>query len=328
MISNLDNPNSARAPRRSSGFTLVEVLVVVGLIVLLLGILGVTFSGVFRDSRRAATEQYLMNIGFAIEQFRTDFNYYPPLIKDDPSGFATPSNRLTVANEVDELEETRWHSVMTLPMYLIGVGDINGDDNDEPEELPLDDGVGGPGLRDPGLDQSWGGADNRTDHNAPVTGRTYGPYMDVAAGSSFRRAVNADFRINASDFDPQEILYTFTDRWDRPIRYYRSWPVRNTARDRSLEEIPLELIDSAVLEPDDAPRVADDRDLLNAPFALLSAGPDGFFGDTVMEGGDPLENDFLLGKDYQTLLDADKALLHSSNPSRPGRLDDNIRMLP
>ncbi len=329
------HPDFCRSSR--SAFSLIELLVVIGILGLLIGLLGVVFSGAFRNAREAATSQYLGNIGFAIEQFKTDFNYYPPLIDD---GLHSPEAQPDASDLDEELRENRYASIYTLPLYLIGIGDLDG--FADPDDEGLDDGVTGAGFRDPGIDRSWGGALERDDHRASRAGRTYGPYMDIGSGDSIRNATLSD-RVNLlteSDHDIDETrisrLYVFRDRWDNPIRYYRRWPTRDPAnrQNRWLGGAPIELFNAETLKnlgaaEELAPDV--DRDLLNASgsFALLSAGSGGVFADAPI-GRDALPENYNLLDELATLIPGS---MPSAEESRTWRLlieslDDNVRFTP
>lgn len=299
-----------RANRRT-GFTLIELLTAIGIITLLVGIVGVVFSRVINKSERVATEQHLNSIKIALEQFKSDHGYYPPLLNDDPkpaSEHYVPESQQSPSTRdaVESLRDSRYFSVHSLAVYLIGVGDLNPETDAEEDEH---DGVAGPGFRSPGPDKSWGGAIERTtasDTHRPVkSGRTYGPYVDVASGDRLRQTTLDDFsrtedgRFMNPQFDQQRNFYTLVDRWGKPIRYYRYWPTRSDAagcKERSLARVPVELLSpgvfgSAMKEVCGTPSwdPASDRELFTAEYMLLSAGPDETFattGDTGIDEGD------------------------------------------
>jgi prepilin-type N-terminal cleavage/methylation domain-containing protein len=288
-------------PRRAlrPGFTLVELLVAIGIVALLISILAVALARALSGGRRAATEQYLRNVAFALESFKSDFNYYPPLLNDDAEAFQTPE-RLTVVDGINaagardegELDRARFHSIFSLPFYLVGVGDLapRGHLAGNPQR---DDGAPGPGIRDPGPDKAWGGARERTadTHRPAVQGRTFGPYMEVAnkpdvfrvvEGRDFRRFYNSNageaFDQMQRQQDDREDIYVFVDRWERPIRYYRAWPTRDPLdpRKQSLERTPIELLTAETLRANNQGMLdpALEKELLMAPFVLLSGGED------------------------------------------------------
>jgi prepilin-type N-terminal cleavage/methylation domain-containing protein len=196
---------------------------------------------------------------------------------------------------VENLRETRYGSEYTIGVYLLGTGDIdgrkppNGEDSVNATDpnpganSSEDDGEAGPGIRDPGPDRSWGGAAWREDQwdedfsppkpRAIRTGKVYGPYLDVA-------------QLGESVFiEPQTGLAKLVDVWDQPVRYYTRWPVTDRATtgtpEPSVEYTPVEIRGRSSVEAQMDTTISDaerdlllerDRDVLNAPYALLSAG--------------------------------------------------------
>jgi len=299
----------------ATGFTLVEILVVVSIVTILAGIVLTVMARALRTSETQATRNLLRSLSTAIEQFHADFSYYPPVLSDDVQLMDGPQ-RLTVVDDdrippsgasnaqqaLEELQRSRFGSAFSLTVYLAGVGDVTGPNVGDSGETPnqetiRDDGVEGPGLRDPGTDRSWGGAWDRTQQQAPVAGRVFGPYVDLGSGGNVRLILDPN-----EDGDPVEAagLYLLIDRWKTPIRYYRKWPTRD--RDDptrpSLERIPVELFTEAERFASDSP-FADPTSataLLRAPYALLSAGKDGLFFDNGASDrlwGLPMSGDFV-----------------------------------
>lgn len=84
-----------RQPRLpGAGFTLVELLVVIGIIVILIGILIPTVSHVRKASQAASTQSLLVTLQGAIDQYYQDFRAYPGPISDNFIG--QPIGRGTV----------------------------------------------------------------------------------------------------------------------------------------------------------------------------------------------------------------------------------------
>jgi len=356
---------------RRSAFTLIELLVVIAVLALLVGIAGVVYTNVVAGSRRAATQQFMRGLTVAIEQFYNDFGYYPPLLAPDGmvnsnQGWNVESPQPQELDEIDfvapiaqndpnsALRNARYMSLVSLPLYLMGVGDLAPTDYQPDDDPARHDGVAGPGFRAPGADKAWGGARTRDDrtHRPSFTGRTYDPYMDVGSGRNWRRI--ADFRAVAATtdedpaFDDPELLepearqfFTFEDQWGGVIRYYRSWPTRDIEDTslRTIDRIPIELLQESTLtagfDADENFQTALERDLLNSPYALLSAGPDGKFADTRTPTTPELagEEGFVAGslpEDYDA---GDLAMdMQSGEPDAWRELvrtiSDNVRVLP
>lgn len=68
------------------GFTLVEVLVVVGLLVILITVIVTVASGVYNSSRAAATTQIITTLSEATEAFRQSTGHFPLAVPRDAWG--------------------------------------------------------------------------------------------------------------------------------------------------------------------------------------------------------------------------------------------------
>ena len=71
------NTAAARPPVGGRGFTLVELLVVIGIILLLVGILLPVTLSVIRKGQRSRTQADLQALSAALEAYKTDFYSYP-----------------------------------------------------------------------------------------------------------------------------------------------------------------------------------------------------------------------------------------------------------
>src|SRR5688500_8151272 len=80
-------PCNARAGRSDRGFTLVELLVVIGIIVLLMGILLPVANRAYSKAERARVARELQAIGSALEAYKQDHGFYP-----DPGADPTVTN--------------------------------------------------------------------------------------------------------------------------------------------------------------------------------------------------------------------------------------------
>ena len=68
----------ARTPSQKSGFTLLELLIVLAILIVIIGILGTTVWSSYKKALvRAATVQVTTTLTNACEDFRLDFKRYP-----------------------------------------------------------------------------------------------------------------------------------------------------------------------------------------------------------------------------------------------------------
>lgn len=171
-------PTASRPTAR--GFTIVELLVTIAIIIALLGILLVALNTASEFAKEAKTRTLLQSISAALGRFREDTGYYPPVlgvasasgaVASPPGQFGYGRDLLqppTVANPDSptgaELTAVNgWWSVTSLPDYLLGYDtrayDGYGFDIAQPlanspgsrEQPPV-------GIRHPGRDGVWGAA--------------------------------------------------------------------------------------------------------------------------------------------------------------------------
>jgi type II secretory pathway pseudopilin PulG len=194
-------------PRRA--FTIIELLVVVGIIVLLVGILIVGLSGAARSAQGAQTRALMSSIANALVRFKADVGYLPPVLgpggtQVGAAGFGQdlravpPAFSNASANQVRE-----WFSPTSLATYLIGAGNRNADgfgcvgDPGFTASSPPPGARERPtlGIKHPGRDGVWGasftsglGAPGQFSRRSTASlggnqgylkGRVYGPYLEL-----------------------------------------------------------------------------------------------------------------------------------------------------
>ncbi len=200
-------------------FTIVELLVVIGVVVVLLSILIVAVSAATRTGQTANTQALMNSIKQALVRFRSDIGYLPPVLGAVDMTDVTPENHdlrklfdprggdLTWGNIDDVLPDRpdgtpnnsyddniqEWFSETSLAEYLLGYGHHNQDgygviDASNPNDVwtrerpPL-------GIRNPGADGVWGATLNGPDGSLASrmlgttpgldTGKVYGPYLEL-----------------------------------------------------------------------------------------------------------------------------------------------------
>ncbi len=258
-----------------TGFTLLEVLIVVGVIALLVSMITVVGGHIRALAENKSTRQTLIALKTGIEQFKMTFGYYPPLLSDDSE---SASDYLTILEDDEDRQDQAYYSTLTLVPYMIGIGDINqngtpdidGDGDDE-----FDDGYAGEGFRDPGPDETWGGA------VAAVNRESYWQrYQDAGLlkGSVYKRLIELNESVKPAVNDAgtsqlDSFLFQIYDNWDVPIRYYKGWYGKQD--DTDLEDgLPLDWPKEWF-----GANLPDERDnlvtaLRSAPYVLMSAGRD------------------------------------------------------
>jgi type II secretory pathway pseudopilin PulG len=178
---------SGRAPR---AFTVVELLVVIGIVIALLGTLLVGLAAANRRAQMANTEFLMDSIVTAVAKFKADTGYLPPilgvpnqvssgapttafgtlgwardLVQPPVLGVATGGNYWDAWSAQDRTSIQRYWSVTSLPEFLLGLGDRSEDGYGgilgAGGSLPAAGTAGSremppTGIRDPGRDGVWG----------------------------------------------------------------------------------------------------------------------------------------------------------------------------
>ncbi|MGI9013012.1 MAG: prepilin-type N-terminal cleavage/methylation domain-containing protein [Phycisphaerales bacterium] len=285
-----ESPGKSGGARR--GFTLIEVLVVVGVIIILITLVIVGLALASGKAGAARTQALMGSISQGMAQFKSDHGMIPPTLGDrNPSMpddlrnlFAPPA-----ASDYAALQD--WWSITTPAEYLLGYGGA------------AYDGANGLGIRSPGHDGYWGGARDTSGNGTPgevadrrpegfrpgpddrPEGRVYGPYIEI---NDERFVGSIDFN-TGNVFLPNEAGYdsdapkAIVDYWGEPIRFYAKHPGRVKYPDRVMSLADVVLLrpynmapgsSAASLYADAAGDTSTSIALKSAEFALFSPGED------------------------------------------------------
>jgi len=336
---------------RRGAFTLIELLVVIALIAVLLTLVLSGLNRASKTARRTASQRSAAALAQAVDQFKKEFGFLPPLVhdgmpmsggsdtyrpeifrsgdmqKDGPTFQSNDPNvtydykTLVVWNEgldfsfftgrpgpyagtwnSSDAWNDRRYSKYSLAYYLTGV--LNKDV----------DGVRGPGMARPIIDGTFLGV------GYPVGSvrDKFEPFMDVERrgarivgdyvepkeipehdGNANPIQLDSYDSVIASYEDYQKpTLFAIVDGFGNAYRYYR-WEQGKLVGGRLVVEseidlnIPPVLIDpveyelvrnmASNLENSNVNYIGEDSSLRSARYAIVSAGPDGFFGTEHIE---------------------------------------------
>ncbi|MCH2152615.1 MAG: type II secretion system GspH family protein [Phycisphaerales bacterium] len=251
---------SGRLAMRRAGFTMTELLVTMGIVIVLVSILIVTVGGVRETARIASTRSLMTAMSQATSRFEEDLGYLPPILDND-RGLVDPVPITETVRDQDSYPKylhdlQGWYSYTSPTEYLLGYGSHLEDgyggpdwdsipDGSDDDSIPDGQQRNYPGLRNPGTDGAWGSS-NGLDFGGPIAsrnpepgGQIYGPYLELKNDSSLA-ALGWDESSDSWDsskVDPatgQPAVYfpgdkgydpdaakVLVDAWGAPIRYYR-----------------------------------------------------------------------------------------------------------
>jgi prepilin-type N-terminal cleavage/methylation domain-containing protein len=236
------------------GFTMVEIMVVMAIIVVLIGLLIVAASGARQAAMASTTGSRLTALSQATTRFETDAGYLPPLLDNDRAGIdGLEPNRKTRASGYPDYLATmqRRYSYTSPAEYLLGYG------------TAAEDGQDGFGIRRPGEDGFWNASWNdgvnsdqglqtgrfelreRKPSRSGQQGTVIGPYLELddpnmlgALGWDLDSQADPEGRGawdgSIAPATNQPVVYfpgdpgysedapkVIVDAWGTPIRYYR-----------------------------------------------------------------------------------------------------------
>ena len=203
MICNTPPAGSTRVSRaRAGGFTLTELLVVIGIIVLLLGIAGPMITRSWRAGDRARMQGDLAAISSALEAYRTDHGDYPQVASPPAQGITNDFDgaRMLCRALIGPGPE----SAPSTPIGAQQIADGKGADTTPPNpQMP------GPGFRTRG-----------------TSGRVYGPYLPV---DRFKLGNPSQ---GGRTTDPPG-WWAILDKYNKPILYFPAYGKPNIRLQRS-----------------------------------------------------------------------------------------------
>jgi type II secretory pathway pseudopilin PulG len=306
-MANGDRHTPGRVARGRGAFTILELLISILLIGIVLSLVIVGGLAVTRSARGAADRAAVSGIATGLAQFREEFGFIPPLVKDK----ATPAQVLTTApgerrlvvydltNPADQarlrastavptagnpLVDNRY-STVSLAAYLAGGMDFPLSTSGEAIAL---DGSAGPSFYRPTRDGGFEiPADVRRGSSATTrrTGTVYQSLVNLTKASP---------RLRANPSTPEEV--ELIDAAGVPIRYYRWLTGREqpAGSGNFVVETIADLNVPAMVARDQSlaafqylPKRGE-RDLAtnvkvkSATWAIVSAGPNGVFGDEAI----------------------------------------------
>ncbi len=323
MRTNQRPQTTKRRVRRGSGFTMIEIMFAVLIMGILMGLLIGSVRLVTQMSKATVDRQTVHTIQMGTFQFKTQFGFQMPLVRDKEPGATSPTygifeavpgvtpaqNRISVHSVRDAnylaymqspgpgvtannpLADDRY-SERSILIYLAGQFSV--DLTASLPGLPID-GVAGAGFCKP-----------LTDGSFAIPAGILHPATGAAA--TLRKGVTFDSFVALNSTAPKLAIDTVSipllppglnasvaDRNGVPVRYYR-WEPGSIPPPAPGNPIPLNIPLMVGRYSDAIPGYTppDDRDMglpatprnpniRAATFAIVAAGPDGVFGDEALD---------------------------------------------
>jgi type II secretory pathway pseudopilin PulG len=229
-----------RPPAARAAFTLVEMLIVIGVIIILLSLLIVALNMAAKAAQRAHTQSLMTAIAQGLVRFKDDIGYHPPvLVGNSDTDDAQYLRKLwegPIPGSSSYNEDIQdWYSWTSLAEYLIGYDEGRYDGyGDGPSTVypGSEDELPPTGIRHPGPDGVWGaGRDGLLIDRDPVPpssggpARVYGPYLQLEdaslLGALVQEAGEWVVRFPGEAAYDEDAPKVITDYWGEPISYYR-----------------------------------------------------------------------------------------------------------
>lgn len=244
---------------RRAAFTLIEILVTMGIIIILIGLMVVAAGGARQAALASTTSARLDALSQAVTRFEADTGYLPPLLDNDRAGIdgLEPTRNSADGRPVYLTAAQRRYSYTSPAEYLLGYG-TEAEDGYGIRYLPSGqvdpDSDTAFGLRRPGDDGFWNASWNddslngqglqvgryelleRRPDRSGARGTVIGPYLELddpgMLGALGWENGEWDGSIDPATnqpmvFFPGDTAYdesapkVIVDAWGTPIRYYR-----------------------------------------------------------------------------------------------------------
>ena len=205
-------PRRPRRPAAPRAFTLVELLIVIGIVAVLMGLLVPVLASVIRQRNRTAVSMTLAAIGSALDAYRQDFGDIPRLGVNP----VTP----TVNNPTDPLNVAPDRGARLLARALVGPAPI--DDGLAPAATSPDprfrfeDGHGEP-ANPAGFKERRQTVQRGNETAVVFPGPVKGPYLDLNR-VNLRKTTDAGLLSDGYVYGPDTVVLDPMN--DQPILYY------------------------------------------------------------------------------------------------------------